>query len=242
MIGCDCAVCTSSDTANQRLRSSIMLETNGVCVIVDTTPDFRQQCLRAKVHNVDTVFYTHEHSDHLLGLDELRRFCILHDKRIPVYASKKVMEYIERMFPYALHKTAPFKGLPELDLHEINGPFKFGHLNVVPYAMPHGSTQTLGFRFEDHRGIRFAYLTDCKEVPSSIRKELQGIPLLILDALRKKPHPTHLSLDEALAVVADIQPQKTFFTHICHDLDHQQTNSELPPNVSLAYDTLTIEL
>jgi phosphoribosyl 1,2-cyclic phosphate phosphodiesterase len=242
MIGCDCGVCVSPDPANKRLRSSIMLESDGVCIVVDTTPDFRQQCLRANIHNVDAIFYTHEHSDHLLGLDELRRFTMLHNKRIPVYASKKVIEYIHRMFPYAILNPAPYKGLPELDLHEINGSFKFQHLNIVPFPMPHGSTQTLGFRFEDQRDVRFAYLTDCKEVSPSLRKELQGIPLLILDALRKKPHPTHLSIDEALAVVADIQPQKTFFTHICHDLDHQQTNSELPPNISLAYDTLTIEL
>jgi phosphoribosyl 1,2-cyclic phosphate phosphodiesterase len=242
MIGCSCSVCHSSDAENQRLRSSIMLETDGIRVVVDTTPDFRAQCLRSQVDNVDAIFYTHEHSDHLLGLDELRRFCSLHEKRLPVYASEKVIEYINRMFPYAVQKPPPYKGLPELDLHEVTGPFSFKHLRVVPYEMPHGSTKSLGYRFEDHRGVRFAYLTDCKEVSSSIRKDLRGIPLLILDALRKTPHPTHLSLSEALQVVSDIQPQQTFFTHVSHDLDHHQTNAELPAHVRLAYDNLSIEL
>ena len=219
-----------------------MLETNGICLIVDTTPDFRFQCLRSKIHNIDAIFYTHEHSDHLLGLDELRRFCTLHNKRLPVYAGKKVMEYIHRIFPYAVQNPPPYKGLPELDLHEVTGPFSFAHLNVIPYLMPHGSTSTLGYRFDDHRGACFAYLTDCKEVPAAIRSELRGIPLLILDALRKTPHPTHLSIHEALEVVRDIQPERTFFTHICHELEHHQTNSELPANTSLAYDTLSVEI
>lgn len=242
MIACNCAVCQSPDPANQRLRSSILLETKDVTLVVDTTPDFRQQCLRAKINNVNAIFYTHEHSDHLLGLDELRRFCAVHNKRLPVYGPKRVLEYIERMFPYAIQKPTPYKGLPELDLHEVTGSFSFHHLKVVPYSMPHGSTQSLGYRFEDQRGVRFAYLTDCKEVSSAIRQDLRGIPLLILDALRNKPHPTHLSVQEALQVVNEIQPGKTLFTHISHELDHHQTNSELPANVSLAYDTLSIEI
>jgi phosphoribosyl 1,2-cyclic phosphate phosphodiesterase len=242
MIACNCAVCQSPDPANQRLRSSIMLETKGVRLIVDTTPDFRQQCLRSKIQDINAIFYTHEHSDHLLGLDELRRFCVVHDKRLPVYGSKRVLEYIERIFPYAILNPPPYKGLPELDLHEVTGPFSFHHLKVVPYRMPHGSTQSLGYRFEDDRGVQFAYLTDCKEVSSEIRQELRKIPLLILDALRHKPHPTHLSISEALEVVNDIQPGKTFFTHIAHEVDHHRTNSELPANVSLAYDTLSVEI
>lgn len=242
MIACTCTVCQSPDPSNQRLRSSIMLETKDVRIIVDTTPDFRQQCLRSKIHDLDAIFYTHEHSDHLLGLDELRRFCVLHDKRLPVYGSKRVLEYIERIFPYAVANPPPYKGLPELDLHEITGAFSFCHLKITPFCMPHGNTQSLGFRFEDDRGMQFAYLTDCKEVSPAIRRELQGIPLLILDALQHKPHPTHLSIHEALEVVRDIQPHKTFFTHISHEVDHPSINSELPPNVSLAYDTLTVEI
>jgi phosphoribosyl 1,2-cyclic phosphate phosphodiesterase len=191
---------------------------------------------------LDAILYTHEHSDHLLGLDELRRFCLLHDKRLPVYTSRRVIGYIERMFPYALVNPPPYKGLPELDLHEIQGEFKLGSLTVKSYVMPHGSTQSLGFRFSDQQGSRFAYLTDCKEVSEEIRKDIAGIPLLILDALRKKPHPTHLSLDEAVEVTRAVKPDRALFTHIYHELEHHQTNQELPKHIALAYDGQVIEI
>lgn len=242
MIGCSCEVCLSDDPFNKRFRSSIFVETEHVKFVVDTTPDFRSQCLRAKINSLDAVIYTHEHSDHLLGLDELRRFCILYDKRLPVYASRRVMGYIERMFPYAVIKPPPYKGLPELDLNEIRGEFKLGDVTITPFEMPHGNTQSLGFRFSDSRGARFAYLTDCKEVSENIRKELRGIPVLILDALRKKPHPTHLSLDEAVDITRDIKPGRALFTHIHHELEHHITNQELSQNIALAYDGQVLEL
>jgi phosphoribosyl 1,2-cyclic phosphate phosphodiesterase len=242
MIACDCQVCSSTDPLNKRLRSSIFVESSPVRLIVDTTPDFRAQCLREKIDNLDAIVYTHEHSDHLLGLDEVRRFCALHDKRLPIYGSARVLEYIGRMFPYALQNPIPFRGLPAVDLHEIVGKFKLNHLQLTPFSMPHGNTQTLGFRFDDDRGPRFAYLTDCKEVSPEIRREIKNIPLLILDALRHTPHPTHLSISEALEVLEEVQPQRTLFTHICHDLDHHQTNANLPKGVSLAYDGQTIEI
>jgi len=209
---------------------------------VDTTPEFRLQCLRANIQQVDAIVYTHEHSDHLLGLDELRRFTALQNKRIPVYGSRRVLDFIQRIFPYAVQIPVPYKGLPELDLHEIQGAFSIGHFRLIPYRMPHGGTETLGFRFDDQRGPQFAYLTDCKEVATTIRKDIKNIPLLILDALRKKPHPTHLSLDEAIEVVRDIKPKQALFTHIAHDLDHHQTNAELPSNMRLAYDGQMVEL
>ncbi len=242
MIGCDCVVCQSPDPLNKRFRSSIFVESKGFKLVVDTTPDFRMQCLRAKVSDLDAIVYTHEHSDHILGLDELRRFCVVHDKRLPVYGSPRVLEYIRRIFPYALHNPVLYKGLPELDLHEIIEPFKLRHIHLTPHRMPHGNTESMGFRFDDARGPRFAYLTDCKQVSSAIRKDIHGIPVLILDALRKKPHPTHLSLDEALEVVREVKPQRAFFTHIAHDLDHNLTNAELPPGVALAYDGQIVEV
>ncbi len=242
MIGCDCQVCLSSDSRNKRFRSSILVESRGVNVVVDTTPDFRMQCLRSRLRNIDAIVYTHEHFDHLLGLDEMRRFCVMHDKRLPAYGSAKVLDTIRRVFPYAVHHPPPYKGLPEIDLHEINGPFSIQHLRLIPFAMPHGSTQTLGFRFDDERGPRFAYLTDCKTVDTSIRRELKGIPMLILDALRKTSHPTHLSLNEALEIVKEIQPEQAYFTHICHEMEHHATNEELPKNVRLAYDGQVFEV
>lgn len=199
------------------------------------------QCLRARIRDLDAIIYTHEHSDHLLGLDELRRFCTLHDKRLPVYGSARVLEYIRRIFPYAVQKPPPYKGLPELDLHEISGSFALGHLRITPYCMPHGKTTSLGFRFDDARGPQFAYLTDCKEVSEEIRRDIRGIALLILDALRPTPHPTHLSLSEALDVARDVQPVRALFTHITHDMDHRSMNAELPPNVRLACDEQVVE-
>lgn len=210
--------------------------------MVDTTPDFRAQCLRADIRNLDAIVYTHEHSDHMLGLDELRRFCVMHNKRLPVYGSQRVLNYIRRVFPYAVEKPAPYKGLPELDLHEIHGKFTLGSLQLIPYSMPHGLVETLGFRFDDHHGPRFAYLTDCKHVSQSIRQDIHGIPLLILDALRETPHPTHLSVSEALEVIREIQPSRTLLTHICHDLDHDLMNRKLPSDVSLAHDGQVVEI
>lgn len=211
-------------------------------IVVDTTPDFRSQCLRSDICQIDAIVYTHEHSDHLMGLDELRRFCSIHDKRLPAWGSRRVLDYIERIFPYAVQKPAPYKGLPEIDLHEVQGPFNLGTLRLTPFDMPHGSTRSLGYRFDTPRGPSFAYLTDCKAVSTDIRKQIQGIPLLIIDALRRVPHPTHLSIDEALEVVREVKPAQALFTHICHDLDHQITNAELPKNVQLAYDGQIVEL
>lgn len=242
MIGCDCAVCRSPDPLNKRGRSSIHVESRGFRFVVDTTPDFRSQCLREGISDIDAIVYTHEHSDHILGLDELRRFCVIHDKRLPVYGSAKVLEYIRRIFPYAVQNPPPYKGLPELDLHEITGAFPLRHIRLTPHRMPHGSTHSMGFRFDDERGSRFAYLTDCKEVSAEIRKDIRGIPLLILDALRKKPHPTHLSLDDALEVVRDVKPGRALFIHMAHDLEHHATNAELPSGVSLAHDGLVVEV
>jgi len=242
MIGCACAVCRSPDPLNHRLRSSILVEHDGLRMVVDTTPDFRSQCLRANVQKVDAIVYTHEHSDHLLGLDEIRRFCAMDQKRLPAYGSARVIEYIQRIFPYAVENPPRYKGLPEVDLHEIQGAFQVGTLRLTPYRMPHGSTETLGFCFADAEGTHFAYLTDCKEVPAAIRTSIKGVPLLILDALRKVPHPAHLSVGEALEVVRDVQPGRTLFTHICHELEHHHTNAELPAGVSLAYDGQVIEI
>ncbi len=242
MIGCDCAVCRSDDPLNRRYRSSILVEHRGFQLVVDTTPDFRSQCLRAGVRDLDAIVYTHEHSDHLVGLDELRRFCTIHDKRLPVYGNRRVIESIARIFPYAIAHPVPYKGLPELDLHEIQGPFETGPLRLTPYQMPHGGTESTGFRFDDAGGPRFAYLTDCKEVSPAIRKDIQGVPLLILDALRRRPHPTHLTVAQALEVVRDVKPGRALFTHICHDLEHRATNAELPEGIALAHDGQVVEV
>lgn len=241
MIGCECAVCSSTDPLNKRLRSSLLVESGGFRLLVDTTPDLRAQCLRANIGDLDAILYTHEHSDHVLGLDELRRFCVIHDKRLPAYGSGRVLRSIERIFPYAVGAPPPYKGLPELDLHEIDGAFLLGPWRLRPYWLPHGETQSMGFRFDEDGRPVFAYLTDCKDVPVAVRKEIRGIPLLILGVLRKRPHPTHLSIREALEVVAEVRPSRTLFTHICHELDHSPINAELPRGVALACDEQVVE-
>lgn len=241
MIACDCAVCRSTDPRNRRLRPSILVERDGFVLLVDTTPDLREQCLRANVRRLDAILYTHEHNDHLTGLDELRRFCVLHDCRLPAHGPRKVLDSIARMFPYAVSRPPPYKGLPELDLHEIAGPFELGPWRITPHELPHGSTRALGFRFDDPRGPSFAYFTDCAEVPSPARASLRGVPLLILDALRDRPHPTHLTVAQALEVVRDVGPGRALFTHVCHELDHATANAALPDGVALAYDGLVVE-
>ena len=241
MIGCECEVCSSTDSANQRLRSSILVESGGFHLVVDTTPDLRAQCLRAKIRDLDAILYTHEHSDHVLGLDELRRFCMLHDKRLPAYGSERVLHCIERIFPYAVSAPPPYKGLPELNLHKIDGPFSLGPWRLYPFRMPHGKTESMGFRFDKDGTPRFAYLTDCKMVPAAVRKGIHKIPLLILGVLREKPHPTHLSVSEALEVIGEIHPARTLFTHLCHEMDHHIMNAKLPPGVALARDEQVVE-
>lgn len=242
MLACSCDVCTSSNPKNKRFRTSAFITHDDFQFIIDTTPDLRMQCLREDIRRIDTVLYTHEHSDHLLGLDELRRYCTLQKKRMPVYGSPNVLEYIRRIFPYTIVQPPPYPGLPELNLHEITGPLKLGKLTVTPFEMPHGLTKTFGFRFDDDQGPRFAYLTDGKIISSEIKRAIRNIPVLVLGALRDMPHPTHLSISEALQVVEDVQPGKTFFVHMSHEVEHDEVESRLPNNVRLAYDGLTVEI
>lgn len=242
MIACNCAICTSPDPLNRRLRSSLLVENDGLKLVVDATTDFREQCLRARINDIDGIVCTHEHCDHILGLDEVRRFCFVHDKRIPVYGPAPVLESIRRIFPYAVKHPPPYKGLPELDLHEITGPFNFGPFRITSHRLPHGPVfAVLGLEF-DAGGKRFAYFTDCSAVPDEVRQAVRGIPLLILDALRHTPHPTHLNLKQALEVVADIRPQQALLTHLGHEFDHRVTNAQLSAGVALAYDGQMVDL
>ena len=233
MIGCDCVVCRSDDPKDNRLRPSIyIIGDDGTRVLIDTTPDLRQQCLRESIIRVDAVVYTHAHADHILGFDELRRFNILSKQSLPVYGDSATLQSLRRTFSYAFDAGAPVGGgVPDASLMVIDGPFEVGKLRFQPLTVMHGTRPVLGFRIG-----RFAYLTDCNAMPDETMAQLGGLEVLVLDALRQRPHPTHFSLKEAVAVATQIGARSTYFTHMCHDLGHAATCAALPDGLSLAYD------
>jgi phosphoribosyl 1,2-cyclic phosphate phosphodiesterase len=239
MVGCDCAVCTSPDPRDNRLRSSIYVEgDDGFCFLVDTTTDLRMQALREGIRRIDAVLYTHSHADHILGLDELRRFNMITRQPIPVYGMRATLDDLRRTFAYAFAPDAPRGGgVPDLRLHPLEGPCCFGKTTVVPVPVAHGPWDVLGFRFGS-----FAYLTDCNRIPPSSLDLLGDLDVLVLDALRHKPHPTHFSLAEAIEAARRIGARRTYFTHIAHELGHEETCASLDEGMTLACDGLVIEV
>ncbi|HUF46935.1 MAG TPA: MBL fold metallo-hydrolase [Vicinamibacterales bacterium] len=239
MIGCDCAVCRSDDPRDNRTRPSIYLELDdGLRVLVDTTPDLRLQALRQDIRRVDAIFYTHSHADHVMGLDEVRRFNVLTRRALPVFADARTLASLRRTFAYVFDSDAPRGGgVPHLQLWTIGGPFLIGRQEIVPVPIRHGTWQILGFRVG-----RFAYLTDCNGIPDASRALLDGLDCLVLDALRHRPHPTHFTLAQAVSVAREIGAARTFFTHIAHELGHRETCASLPERMSLAYDSLVLEV
>lgn len=237
-IGCKCDVCHSEDPRDKRLRPSILVQYGGRNVLVDTTPDFRQQMLRAGVERVDAVLYTHAHADHILGLDDLRPFNFFQKANIPIYASPETFATIERVFTYVFDGRVTESSRPRVEVRLLDGSeFDLFGAAVRPIPLRHGSGHCYGFRFGN-----FAYLTDHSEIPEESMAMLEGLDVLFLDALRHKPHPTHSTVDKSLEYVRRLGPRRTYFTHISHDLSHVQTESRLPPHVHLAYDGLEIEV
>ena len=235
-LGCECRVCRSSDSRDRRTRPSVLLEYDGHAVVIDTSPDFRQQALKAGLKRVDAVVYTHGHADHILGLDDLRPFNLKQGK-IPLYANRATQELIRRTFPYVFSGGTPNSTVPEVTLREIDGPFELLGRRFLPLAVRHGEMEVLGFRFG-----RAAYVTDFSAIPPPALAELQGLDLLVLDALRDKPHPNHSTVDQSLALAQQLRPRQAYFTHIAHDLGHTETNARLPAGVALAYDGLVAEV
>lgn len=236
-IGCDCAVCRSSDPRDRRTRPSILIEYDHRSVLIDTTPDFRQQAIRENIRSLDAVLYTHTHADHLLGIDDLRPLSFLHKpNKLPLYARADAAEFIRKMFGYIFDASYKFGGLPQVELRPINGSIELFGARFQPIAVIHGEAEILGFRFGSA-----AYLTDHSEIPEESLAKLEGLDVLFLDALRFKPHPTHSTVEHSLQTVERLKPRRAFFTHICHDLPHEETNASLPEKVKLSYDGMKLD-
>lgn len=237
-IGCRCTTCRSDDPRDQRWRPSILIElAGGTTVLVDTAPDLRSQALKFGVTRIDAILYTHAHADHLLGLDDIRRFNEIQGGAVSCYGDRATMTELRRTFAYAFRPGPVGGGLPRLNLFAIEGRFSLGGAEVVPVPVMHGELPILGFRVGS-----FAYLTDCSAIPEASWALLRGVRHLALDALRERPHPTHFSLSDALAAVERLGPDRAWLTHICHDLPHAATSARLPAGVMLAYDGLRVEV
>jgi phosphoribosyl 1,2-cyclic phosphate phosphodiesterase len=235
-VGCHCAVCQSTDPRDTRLRPSVLVSYGGRNVLIDTTPDLRQQALRAGIEHLDAIVFTHAHADHLMGLDDVRPFNYRQKEPIPVYGSAETMAAIRRVFEYIFAEGKKESSVPRLELRALDGaPFDVLGLEFVPVPVRHGRATIYGYRFG-----AAAYLTDHSSIPEESAEKLRGLDVLFLDALRHRPHPTHTTVARALEHVRELAPRRAFFTHICHDLGHAETEARLPENVRLAYDGLEI--
>jgi phosphoribosyl 1,2-cyclic phosphate phosphodiesterase len=237
LINCDCPVCTSQDPRNKRLRSSVSVQTQNTTLLIDTTPDLRQQLLRYPISRLTAVLYTHAHADHIYGLDELRRFNYLQNERIPVYADQVTLKRLLLVFDYAFGNGKLNPGIPNLSAHSILNPFSINELPIIPIELLHGKLPMLGFRIGD-----FAYCTDVSQIPRDSYKKLKNLRLLVLDALRERTHPSHFSLSEAIEEAKKIAAEKTYFVHMSHNIDHEEHEKSLPSNINFAYDGLEIKL
>lgn len=231
-IGCSCAVCQSDDPRDNRLRPSILLQQGRRNVVIDTTPDFREQALRARLTHLDAVVFTHAHADHILGLDDVRPFNYRQGAHIPLYANESTFAVIRRVFDYAFDDREHSSTVPQLEVNVITEePFDVPGMRFEPIPVLHGKAVVFGFRVGN-----MAYLTDHSSVPESSMQKLRGLDVLFLDALRHKPHPTHSTVSDSIVTAQALGARRTFFTHICHDLPHAETEAALPANIFLAYD------
>ena len=248
VIGCDCAVCMSEDPRNKRLRSSALVKAYDdsgavtTTVLIDTTPDFRIQMLRAKVRRIDAVIISHYHADHVVGIDDIRRYNGMQNAVIDCWCTAQTEESLRRSFGYVFGELRP--GLPCLKARTMifGEPFEIGTLKFEPLRLDHHVMDTAGFRISSRGSAALAYCLDVKRVPAETIQALRGTDTLVLDMLREKIHPTHMNLEEALAVVKQVEPRRTWFGHIAHEVDHALLETKLPPEIRIAYDGLVLEL
>lgn len=240
MIGCTCPVCTSDDPRDQRTRTGVLIEHGEQRLLVDISADFRQQALRAKLERLDALLITHCHADHVFGLDDIRPFNFRHGP-VPLYASAATWRQLRRVFYYIFEREHTGGGLPQIIPHTIEEDFEVAGLHITPLPLIHGRGEVTGFRFSDGQRA-LAFITDCNEIPPASLARLRDLDLLIIDALRYAPHPTHLHLEKTLAYIAELQPRRALLTHMSHDLKHAELQATLPAGVAPAYDGLQIEL
>ena len=239
-LGCDCATCTSEDPRDQRLRTGLMIENHDQRLLVDISTDFRQQALRAKIHRLDAILITHGHADHVFGLDDIRPLNFRHGP-LPVYATESTWHVLRRVFYYIFEAKYVGGGLPQITPHVIEGEFEVCGLRITPINVKHGGGDVTAFRFSDGQR-EVAFVTDCNVIPEESLEKLRGLDVLILDALRFTPHPTHLHLDQSLEYIAEVRPHRALLTHMCHDIKHEEASRQLPSHVEFAYDEMQVEL
>ena len=238
IIACRCAVCQSDSERDKRLRSSVLVEAEGRSILVDAGPDFRQQMLRHRVTDLDAILLTHEHKDHVAGLDDVRAFNYILQRPMDIYADQRVLNHLKVEFSYVFAEN-PYPGVPQMNLHRVaDTPFLVKGLEVTPIQVRHYKLPVLGYRIGS-----FAYITDANFIAATERDKLRGARVLVVNALRREDHISHFTLQQALDLVADIRPERAYLTHISHQMGlHADVQRELPPNVYLAYDGLTVEL
>ena len=246
MIGCTCAVCTSPDPLNKRFRPSILVSSGEYQILVDTTPELRMQSLALGLNRVDSVLITHTHADHVMGLDDLRRFNDLADAEIPVYGAPEHLEDIRRIYPYIFMETQKGGGKPRVSLHPLPEVLQLADINVKPMQVFHGKIHVTCYRFEQANSkggvASLAYVTDVSSIPEATFEGLRDLDVLILDAVRFEPHPTHFGLYQALEVIERLRPRRAYLTHLSHLFEHHAVNAMLPDHVRLSYDGLNIEV
>lgn len=241
VIGCDCRVCRSQDPRNKRRRSSVYVVAGGVSIVIDTSLDFREQALAYAVPRVDAVLITHSHADHIFGLDDIRRYNTIQGTMIPVYGSRDTIADLIRIFNYVgVGTTEPGVFRPQLEFCAMSGARQIGAVRVEALPVHHGRAQTYGYRL-DCGGRSFGYVPDCKEMPEETLERFRGVDTMVLDGLRHRTHPTHLTVETAVGLLQRIGARHSYLTHMCHDLDHEETQEALPAGIFVSCDGMTLE-